>query len=309
MDRAVVIANPAASQFTGGVHRAAQRMLRRRFDVNFVWPNGPEHARSIAEQAVADGVPLVVAIGGDGIVHHVGQALVGSQTTLGIVPVGTTNVVARMFKIPERPTAALRLLISNHLVIPSPVLRVAAVTEEGEVIRHALFSMGAGFDAEVVARAEAEPYRKYRFGGMHYARTALGVVWKDLRHRRDVLVVSHDETEFTGIGAMAQIHPIYTYFGKRSLTIDPETPDPLSVLIIESLPLRRAPAVLWGAARNGLAGVAGMTLIRHPEVTIRTVDRPLPAQLDGELIHGVSLAHLSVLPEAIRLAVPHPSRR
>ncbi len=309
MDRVVVIANPAASQFSGGVHRAAQRILRRRFDVSFIWPNNAEHAYQIAADAVADGVPMVIAVGGDGIVHHVGQALVGSQTTLGIVPVGTTNVLARMFNVPLRPTAALKLLISNHLVIPAPALRVVVATSDGEIVRHALFSFGLGVDAEVVAVAEAEPFRKYRFGSLHYARTALAVVWKELRHRRDVIAVSYNETELKGIGVLAQIHPVYTFFGKRPLTIDGETPHPLSVLLVERIPIRRAPAVLWAARRKGLAGVKGMTLIRHPEVDIRTVDGPLPAQLDGELIRGVGHARLSVLPEAIRIAAPHPSRR
>ncbi len=309
MDRAVLIANPAASQFSGGVHRSAQRILRRRYDLEVVWPNNADHARQISADAVSDGVALIVAVGGDGIVHHVAQPIVGSQSTLGIVPVGTTNVVARLLGLPHRPTAALKLLASNHMVIPAPVMRVAMVSEGSELIRHALFSMGIGVDAEVVLRAEAEPYRKYSFGGLHYARTAMSVVWSDLRHREAEITVTSAAGTVTGIGAMAQIHPIYSYFGKSALTLDDEMPDPLSVLVIERLPIRRTPSVLWAAIRSGLGGVPGMTLLRRPAIDIATLERPLPAQLDGELIPDVTRAQITVIPEGIRIAGPHPSRR
>ncbi len=309
MDRAVLIANPAASQFSGGVHRAAQRILRRRYDLEVVWPNSADHARQISADAVEDGAALIVAVGGDGIVHHVAQPIVGSQSTLGIVPVGTTNVVARLLRIPHRPAAALKLLASNHMVIPAPVMQVAMVSAGSELMRHALFSMGIGVDAEVVLRAESEPYRKYSFGALHYARTAMSVVWSDLRHREAEITVTTAEETLTGIGAMAQIHPVYSYFGRSALTLDAEMPDPLSVLVIESMPIRRTPSVLWAAVRNGLAGVPGMTLVRRPSVEISTLERPLPAQLDGELVPDVTRARITVLPEGIRIAGAHPSRR
>lgn len=308
MERVVVIANPAASQFTGGVHRAAQRILRRRYDLTVVWPNGADHARQVAADAVADGVEMVVAVGGDGIVHHVAQALVGSQTTLGIVPVGTTNVVARLFKIPKRPTAALRLLGANHLVLPIPVLTMTAATNTGEIIRHALFSAGMGVDAEVVVVAEAEPYRKYRFGSLHYLRKALSTVWTDLRHRGPQVTVIAGNERVNGIGFLAQIHPVYTYLGKRPLSIDSQIPDPLSVLVVEKLPFRRIGSIITAAARGRLADIEGFRLLHSPVITVETLERPLSAQLDGEIIQDIERARFSVAVEALRLAVPHPSK-
>lgn len=309
MDHAVLIANPAASQFTSGVHRQAQRILRRRYDLAVAWPDSAAHATQISAQAVIDGAALVVAMGGDGIVHHVAQSLVGTRTALGIIPVGTTNVVARLFNIPMRATPALKLLASNHLEIPSPVLRLVASGPNGEEVRHGVFSMGMGVDSEVVIRAEAEPYRKYTFGSIHYARTAIGTVWSDLRHKKDTLTIRAGDRSIKGIGVMAQIHPVFTYFGRVPLTLDPEVPDPLSVLVVQAIPIRRAPAVLWGAIRGQLAQVPGMELIREPQVRIEATKGPIAAQIDGEVIRAIDHATLSVIPEAIRIAAPQPSRR
>lgn len=309
MERALLIANPAASQFSGATHRSAVRQLKKRYELDVQWPTSADDARALARQAVTDGAGLVVAMGGDGIVHHVAQSLVGSGATLGIIPVGTTNVIARLLMIPSRPGAAIKLLASNHMVVASPVLAVYMETTAGTESRYAVFSAGLGVDAEIVSRAESEPYRKYRFGSLHYASTALETVWSDLRGRRNEITVRFGGEEATGIGIMVQIHPVFTYFGRSSLTIDNEMPDPMSVLLIERLPARRSLSVLWGAWRGNLATVKGMRLIRTDDLGVVTNRRPLPIQLDGEVFDGVTKARFSVIPEALRIAAPHPSRR
>lgn len=59
------------------------------------------HARALSEEAVKDGYKYVFACGGDGTVHHVGAALVGTTTILGIVPAGSGNALARALNIPD----------------------------------------------------------------------------------------------------------------------------------------------------------------------------------------------------------------
>ena len=95
MHRIVVIANPAASQFTGGSHRDIMAMLDRGSDVASIWPGSPAEADERARESAEDGVDIVVAMGGDGMVHHVSQGLVGTGVALGVIPVGTTNVFAQ----------------------------------------------------------------------------------------------------------------------------------------------------------------------------------------------------------------------
>ncbi|MDF5689906.1 diacylglycerol/lipid kinase family protein [Aquirufa aurantiipilula] len=53
------------------------------------------HAHELACQAMQRGATKVIAIGGDGTIHEIANALVGSNTALGIIPIGSGNGLAR----------------------------------------------------------------------------------------------------------------------------------------------------------------------------------------------------------------------
>src|SRR6478752_6824846 len=63
-------------------------------------------AEDLAVQAVSDGIPVLVAVGGDGMVHTAIQALAGTSTALAVVPCGTGNDFARSLGIPRKSLLA-----------------------------------------------------------------------------------------------------------------------------------------------------------------------------------------------------------
>ena len=71
-----------------------------------------DQATAQARAAVAAGRDIVAAAGGDGTINAVAQALVGSATSLGVVPFGTYNHFARDVHIPLQPAAAVDVLRS-----------------------------------------------------------------------------------------------------------------------------------------------------------------------------------------------------
>lgn len=74
--------------------------------------------RARAEAAVSDGAELVIVGGGDGSVSRAAQAIVGSEATLGILPLGTLNHFARDLGIPMAIDEAARIVASAR---PQPI--------------------------------------------------------------------------------------------------------------------------------------------------------------------------------------------
>ena len=106
MPSAVLIANPSASQFTGGAYRRIKAMLEREYELHTEWPIGPHETERLSTEAAAEGVDVVFAVA-----HHVANGLVHSATALGLIPVGTTNVLSRIFDIPQKPVKAVERAI------------------------------------------------------------------------------------------------------------------------------------------------------------------------------------------------------
>ena len=74
------------------------------------------HATELARAAVSEGRGLVIAAGGDGTVGEVAQALAGSPTALGVMPLGSIMNVARTLCIPRDLGAAAGVIAAGHVL-------------------------------------------------------------------------------------------------------------------------------------------------------------------------------------------------
>lgn len=156
-----VILNPAAGRATVG--RIAQAMAVLGHEATLIRTESPGHATRLAAQAVRDRVGLVVAAGGDGTIGEVAAGLLGSESTLGLLPFGTANVLARELGVPLGSAAAARLLMAGHRATLHPGL-----TGDGRVF---VQMVGAGFDAAVVAALDLG--WKRRLGRLAYVGQSL----------------------------------------------------------------------------------------------------------------------------------------
>lgn len=77
-------------------------------------PKPMEEMNNIVSQAISEGADLIIAAGGDGTVSLVGNALIGSSVPLGIIPIGTGNLLAKELKIPEDLEKALTLITGSE---------------------------------------------------------------------------------------------------------------------------------------------------------------------------------------------------
>lgn len=160
----VVIVNPIAGVRPKDVIPGIVREVlpSDMFDVEIRYTEYAGHASEIAKEAVAKGIDTVVAIGGDGTINETAKSLIGSETALGIVPMGSGNGLARHIQIPLELSRALEVVRQGH----------RDKIDYGDVNGHIFFcTAGVGFDA-VVSHEFAE--KKGR-GPINYAKSAIEV--------------------------------------------------------------------------------------------------------------------------------------
>jgi diacylglycerol kinase family enzyme len=70
----------------------------------------------LARRAVQDGAATIVAGGGDGTINAVASTLIGTDKSLGVLPLGTLNHFAKDLRIPLDLEGAVQTIIANHTI-------------------------------------------------------------------------------------------------------------------------------------------------------------------------------------------------
>lgn len=307
MQRLLLVANPAASGFTAMLHRSVVATLRPRFDVTPIWPNGPAEAEAAAAAAAADGVDVIAAMGGDGIVHRVANGIAGTTAVLALIPAGTSNVFARLTGYPRRGTAAAEAIASSRTVRMLPTARIAAVGPEGPIDRVAIFAAGAGYDADVIRESERRPLRKVGAGTIHYARSSLRVALGTYRRHPPDLTVTVDGLTQRAVTVIAQVHDRFTFIGRRALTLSPEG-GPAVIALRRATPLRLVRVVVAAARHRDPATVPGVRVWQPFSSLTITADGVVGFEADGEYFGEVTSLRLMMAPDSLRLLAPPGAR-
>ena len=102
--------------------------------------------RAMTEQAVREGVDLVLGAGGDGTIRAICSGLAGSGVPFGLIPAGTGNLLARNIGIPLDEAAALDVAFDG---LDKPV-DLVALTVDGGPADHFAVMAGIGIDAVIM---------------------------------------------------------------------------------------------------------------------------------------------------------------
>src|ERR1700733_14473230 len=142
----IVVFNPVA-----GLRRA--HLLWRGLDV--LVANGvrielaetqrPGPPKALAGEAACGGASMVVAAGGDGTIAEVANGLLGSSACLGVIPLGTANVMAHEMALPFEPRSVAAALAFGRTRPLWP-----GVARMGDTSRLFVQMLGVGLDAQVV---------------------------------------------------------------------------------------------------------------------------------------------------------------
>jgi diacylglycerol kinase family enzyme len=128
--------------------------------------NAPGSAATLSREAIARGCDTIIACGGDGTVHEVLQALVGTEIALGVIPLGTANALASDLGLRASPlTAVQRLLTAEPVLVP--VGRITYRNGRGD--RHSrYFTVAAGVGADALFLSRLDAGLKRRLGYILY---------------------------------------------------------------------------------------------------------------------------------------------
>jgi diacylglycerol kinase (ATP) len=228
------------------------------------------HAEALTLDAVNRGEPMVVAAGGDGTIAEVANGLMGSNARLGVIPLGTANVLAHELGLPFSPKAVAAALAFGRTTTLWPGIASSA---QGE--RLFVQMLGVGFDAHVVERVSF-PMKRF-FGKGAYVLRAMAEL---TRYSYPPIRVRVDEVETQAASVIVSKGRLYG--GRFRLAADAVPGKPgFSVVLFD----RGGPgaAMMYGAALplNLLGHAPGVRRIRANRVDF-IGNKPVPGQADGD---------------------------
>lgn len=249
-----------------------------------------------ARAALDEGADVVLACGGDGTVRSVAQALAGTGIAMGLVPMGTGNLLAKTVGVPSEPAAATRVaLTGDDRTIDVGRVRVDGADDE----RVFLVMAGTGLDAAIMentgeamkARVGRAAYFISGLRAMFGPQTRLTVAidgGEPMRRRSRTVVVGNIGTLLGGLVLM----PAATFDDGR-LDIVNVAPKGLAGWVAVAL------RVITRKRR-------GHQRIEHWQATsvVITTEAPQAAQIDGDPIGEVSELHLRVDPGVLVVRIP-----
>jgi len=292
--RTLLVVNPASGQ-----GKAAQEK-RKLLDLAAMMPqvrtettSDPEAISSLAAQAAAEHYDLIVAAGGDGTINAVVNGVGDSRIPLGIIPLGTGNVLAHHLGIPVKNVEdAVRVLYGA---------KVASIDVARANGRRFTLMAGFGFDAAVVGAVS--PKVKDVLGTMAYAPAVLGRL---LKYAPTNFRLTLDDESTLQVKAYAVIVAnCGTYAYNFRIAPDARIDDGLlDVLVFEAE--KGSTLHLIGQALDTLfqQRLLGTELIylKAAKLTVES-DPHAMVQIDGDLC-GTTPMDVEVIPGAVKLMVP-----
>lgn len=241
------------------------------------------HAHDLALKAVQNGAQKVVAIGGDGTIHEIASALIGTNTALGIIPIGSGNGLARHLGIHLSFSKALQQVIQGNEIL----IDVAFWNKD------AFFcTAGIGFDAEVAHQFAKGEKR----GLINYIRSS----FKSVLQYQPIQILQKDETRedvFSMTFANANQFGNNAFISPYSNLQDGN----FEVVKVE-------PLTIWESAQLGIS-LFLKNISQHKKVSIQSYQRydfsvPIGTlyHMDGENLQTKELHHtIKIIPKFLRV--------
>jgi diacylglycerol kinase family enzyme len=279
MRRALLIYNPAAGQWwrRPRPEHVRDELARHGWDAELLLTEGQDHATELVRAHLSPEIGAVWACGGDGTLAQSATALVDSEVPLGIIPVGTVNVIAREIGLPSGVRRAIAAVADS-----SERRTFRAWRANGRAV---LLGAGAGFDARAMGRVN--PKIKTSLGLMGIG--ARGV-WEWARYDFPALRVTGEDADGKPIDSVATqvLATVPRHFaGSHVLVPDADPADSIiDVVLFRDRSHARLAAFWLGVEMPGTAQlrVPGVDVLRARRLSIAALDgRAEPTHVNGDV--------------------------
>ncbi|OBG29542.1 diacylglycerol kinase family protein [Mycobacterium sp. 852002-51057_SCH5723018] len=314
--RAVLIVNPTATSTTAAGRDLLAHALKSRLELTVEHTTHRGHGQEIAQQAVEDGIDLVVVHGGDGTVSGAvngllgrpGSAPAGQVPAVAVVPGGSANVLARSLGISPDPVAATNQLIQllddyrRH-----QTWRRISLIDCGE--RWAVINAGMGVDAEVVAAVEAQRDKGVKVNALRYWRVAIPVTVAFSRRepRLTLELPGRDPIPGVHFAWVSNTSP-WTYSNSRPMVTNPgcSFESGLGVFALTGMKVFPTLRLVRQLLAKGPKGTHKQ-LVRDddaPCLRVTSVDGPIASQFDGDYLGLRQTMTFRAVPDMLPVAAP-----
>jgi diacylglycerol kinase family enzyme len=320
--RALVVVNPAATSTTAKMRDVLVGALASELKLDVAETTHRGHGRELGAQAAAEGIDLVVSVGGDGTVNEVVNGLLDKGPSphlpmLAVVPGGSTNVFSRALGRSRDPVEATAEIIASVRAGRTRLVSLgtasASGTEDAGADRTGwtdprwfVFAAGLGFDAEVIARVEGQRAEGRRSTGSLYVREATTAFLLGRERRRPAMtlqVPGEPPADDLFLCLVSNVSP-WTYLGARPVNPSPEASfdSGLDVFAMSRMgPLRMLRALRQTLARSPGTWGRGVHRRHDLEELSVTASRPQGWQVDGDHLGTATGLRVRHVPAALRV--------
>lgn len=289
--RIVCIINP----ISGGIKKQSlpefilSNIDQSRFDIHCVFTQSALHTKQLAREAVHNKADIIIAAGGDGTINNVAEAVAGTASLFGIIPLGSGNGLARHLRIPADVSRALQLITGNYAI---------KRLDTGMANSHFFVNVaGAGFDAHVSGKFATAPKR----GFMSYAKITLSEFAR-YKARRYKLII---DGEIHHIDAFLLCVANGSQYGNNAYIAPDAEPDDglFHVTVIKPFRVIDMPAIGYHLFTKTLHQSRYAVCFTGSHIRI---ERPAPEliNIDGEPTPCESTVEIRLIPSNLNIIVP-----
>lgn len=246
------------------------------------------HASILTKEAINSGAECILAVGGDGTVNEIAQAMLHTETVLGIVPKGSGNGLARELHIPMDVRRALSVIRERHITT------IDCCRANDRVF---FCTCGVGFDAAVSQKFAHEKRR----GSLTYIKNTVEEYLSYHPEQYELIIDGQQihEKAFLVACANASQYGNNAYIAPHANIQDGE----MDLTILSPfLPIDIAPLAIQLFARKIDRNSKIKTMKAKQVSIIRS--KPGVMHLDGEPVMADSRIDVSVMPHVLKVYTP-----